>query len=76
MREKIEKRLEELQQELAGGEKLLAELQAKQADLQAKQASVQQTMLRIGGAIRVLQELLEEEAAVEGSAAGNGSARP
>ena len=47
----MEKRLEELKGELAAGEKLLAELQEKQA-------SVQQTMLRIAGAIQVLQELL------------------
>ena len=54
MKEQMEKRLEELKAELAAGEKLLA-------DLQAKQASVQQTMLRIAGAIQVLQELLGHE---------------
>jgi prefoldin subunit 5 len=54
MREQMEKRLEELKSELAAGEKLLA-------DLQAQQASVQQTMLRIAGAIQVLQELLGHE---------------
>ncbi|MFL5344439.1 MAG: hypothetical protein ACJ8AT_06585 [Hyalangium sp.] len=54
MKEQMEKRLEELRAELAAGEKLLAELQAKQA-------SVQQTMLRIAGAIQVLQELLGQE---------------
>lgn len=54
MKDQMEKRLEELKAELAAGEKVLA-------DLQAKQASVQQTMLRIAGAIQVLQELLGQE---------------
>jgi prefoldin subunit 5 len=58
MREQMEKRLEELKSELAAGEKLLA-------DLQAQQASVQQTMLRIAGAIQVLQELLGHETGEE-----------
>ncbi|WP_224241984.1 hypothetical protein [Hyalangium gracile] len=67
MKDQMEKRLEELKAELASGEKLLAELQAKQA-------SVQQTMLRIAGAIQVLQELLGHEIGMgEGStAAPNG----
>ncbi len=64
MREHLEKRLEELKAELASGEKLMSELATKQATLQ-------QTMLRISGAIQVLQELLAgESAGVEGSGAG------
>jgi uncharacterized coiled-coil protein SlyX len=58
MKEQMEKRLEELKGELAAGEKLLAELQEKQA-------TVQQTMLRIAGAIQVLQELLGHESGPE-----------
>jgi hypothetical protein len=58
VKEQIEKRLEELKSELAAGDKLLAELQAKQA-------TVQQTMLRIAGAIQVLQELLGQEVGLE-----------
>jgi hypothetical protein len=68
MKEQMEKRLEDLKGELAAGEKLLAELQAKQA-------SVQQTMLRIAGAIQVLQELLGHEVGVggeEGAPIANG----
>jgi uncharacterized coiled-coil protein SlyX len=62
----MEKRLEELKSELAAGEKLLAELQTKQA-------SVQQTMLRIAGAIQVLQELLGHgEGVAEEEASANG----
>jgi uncharacterized coiled-coil protein SlyX len=66
VKEQMEKRLEELQSELAAGEKLLAELHAKQA-------TVQQTMLRIAGAIQVLQELLGVPAeAASGPGAANG----
>ncbi|HSP77182.1 MAG TPA: hypothetical protein VLQ93_01540 [Myxococcaceae bacterium] len=54
MRETLEKRLNELKSELSAGESLLAELQTKQA-------SLQQTMLRISGAIQVLEELLARE---------------
>ncbi len=60
MKEQMEKRLEELKAELAAGEKLLAELQAQQA-------SVQQTMLRIAGAIQVLQELLGQDTGTQES---------
>ena len=51
MKEQLEQRLNELKTEFQAGQKMLAELQAKQADLQ-------QTMLRISGAMQVLEELL------------------
>lgn len=35
------------------------------ADLEAKQASVQNTLLRISGAIQVLEEVLAESSSVE-----------
>ena len=54
MKEQLEQRLQQLQQEYESGQTMLADLQAKQADLQ-------QTLLRISGAMQVLQELLEAE---------------
>jgi predicted nuclease with TOPRIM domain len=51
MKEQLETRLNELKTEFQAGQKMLAELQAKQADLQ-------QTLLRISGAMQVLEELL------------------
>lgn len=51
MKESVERRLQELQQEFASGQKMLVELDAKRADLQ-------QTLLRISGAIQVLEELV------------------
>lgn len=54
MKEQLEQRLQQLQQEFESGQTMLADLQAKQADLQ-------QTLLRISGAMQVLQELMEGE---------------
>lgn len=51
MRSQLEQRLAELQQEHQNGQRMLA-------DLEAKQASLRETMLRISGAIQVLEELL------------------
>lgn len=51
MKEQLEKRVTELEAEYRAGQEMLAELDAKRADLQ-------QTLLRISGAIQVLQELL------------------
>jgi len=55
MRDQLQNRLQTLRQEYAAGEKVLA-------TLEAKQASLRETLLRIGGAIQVL----EEELAVAG----------
>jgi prefoldin subunit 5 len=53
MKEKMEQRLAELKAEYEAGRKMLAELEAKQANLQ-------QTLLRISGAIQVVEELLND----------------
>ena len=54
MRPQLERRVAELKSEYEAGQKMLADLEAKKADLQT-------TLQRIGGAIRVLEELLAEE---------------
>ena len=54
MREQIEKRLSELQTEFEVGQKVMAELEIRQANLRS-------TLLRIGGAMQVLEELLGEK---------------
>ncbi len=51
MQERLERRLGELRAERQTGQRMLAELEGKLAELQ-------QTLLRIGGAIQVLEELL------------------
>ncbi len=54
MKEELEKRLEQLKAELDSGQKVFTELEAKQTN-------VTQTLLRISGAIQVLEELLDPE---------------
>ncbi len=51
MQDQLEQRLNELKAEFQAGQKMLVELEAKQANLQ-------QTLLRISGAMQVLEELL------------------
>ena len=62
MRAEIQKRVSELETEYREGQRMLAELEAKQTDLQ-------QTVLRISGALQVLNELLAAENASETDAA-------
>jgi hypothetical protein len=51
MQEHVAARLEQLRQEYQTGQQMLASLEAQQLDLQ-------QTLLRLSGAIQVLEELL------------------
>ena len=76
MREQLEARLTELEQEYQIGEQQLREV-----DLQ--QARLRETLLRISGAIQVLHELLESPGGMSGSepletetASRNGHERP
>ncbi|MCK6626865.1 MAG: hypothetical protein L6R45_17030 [Anaerolineae bacterium] len=55
MREQLEQRLNELKAEFEAGQKMLAELEAKKSELQA-------TLLRISGAIQVIEEMLAQDA--------------
>ena len=51
MKEQLEKRLAELKAEFESGQKAMA-------DLEAKQANLRDTLLRISGAIQILEEEL------------------
>ena len=51
MKEQIQQRLKELKNEFDAGQKMLA-------DLEGKRASLSESMLRISGAIQVLEEEL------------------
>ena len=53
MKPQLEKRITELKAEFEAGQKMLADLATKRSELEA-------TMLRISGAIQVLEELLAE----------------
>lgn len=54
MRESLERRVLELEDEARAGQKMLA-------DLDAQRLEVRQTLLRISGALQVLGELLDAE---------------
>jgi predicted nuclease with TOPRIM domain len=53
MREQLQKRLEDLQKEFEKG-------QAKLHEMEMQQSVLRETLLRISGAIQVLEELLTE----------------
>ena len=52
--EQIQERLEQLRQEYSKGQEMLNKLQAEEAELQ-------QQLLRISGAIQVLEELVNQK---------------
>ncbi|MBK7828152.1 hypothetical protein [Nannocystis sp.] len=56
MRDQLSERLNQLKSEFESGQKVLRDLEARQQD-------VRDTLLRIGGAIQVLEEMLKSEAA-------------
>ena len=56
MRERLERRLEELKAEFECGQKVLAELDERRAN-------VRDTLLRISGAVQSLEEILRGDAA-------------
>ena len=55
MQEQVQQRLAELRSEFEAGQRMLADLDVRRAELQ-------QTLLRIGGAVQVLEELLGGQA--------------
>ncbi|WP_148717114.1 hypothetical protein [Chitinolyticbacter meiyuanensis] len=62
MKPQIEARLAELRHEYDSGQQMLAELERRSNE-------VSQTLLRIGGAIQVLEEMLAADAAPDHPAA-------
>ncbi len=65
MKEQLEQRLSELRSEYESGEKMLAELEAKQVNLR-------ETLLRIVGAIQVLEEELSKAKQKAGDVSADG----
>ena len=60
MREQIKNRIESLRTEYRNGQEMLAELEGRQAGLRI-------TLMRISGAIQVLEELVQENNSTEES---------
>jgi uncharacterized coiled-coil protein SlyX len=61
MQQQLEQRLAQLREEFSAGQNVLAEIDQRRAN-------VQQTLLRIGGAIQVLEELLKDQQDAGGAA--------
>ena len=59
MRQQLEQRLTALKAEYEAGQKMLA-------DLEAQQANLRNTLLRISGAIQVLEEMLAAQQEEDG----------
>lgn len=59
MKQQLEQRLKELRDQFEAGQNMLA-------DLEGKQANLRDTMLRISGAIQVLEELAAYKGGIEG----------
>lgn len=57
MHKMIEQRLNQLKAEFESGQKMMA-------DLESKQANLRDTLLRISGAIQVLEELIASESGI------------
>jgi hypothetical protein len=60
MKEQIEQRLKELRSEFESGQTIMT-------DLENRQVEIRSSLLRISGAIQVLEEMLSHESAVERS---------
>jgi predicted nuclease with TOPRIM domain len=69
MKKQLQQRLQDLRAEFESGQKVLAELEAKQTN-------VRETLLRISGAIQVLEEALSEDPELEPSISANGENAP
>jgi hypothetical protein len=64
MKVQLEQRLIELRKEYESGQKILKEIEFKIVELENKKTSLNETLLRISGAIDLLEEVLGESACV------------
>ncbi len=64
MKEQLEQRLIELRKEYEAGQKILEDIELKLVELENRKTSLIETLLRISGAINLLEEVLEESEGV------------
>jgi uncharacterized protein (DUF3084 family) len=69
MQQQLQQRLQQLRQEYGRGQQALADLLDRKTELE-------QTLLRISGAIQVLEELLDVPAGPPGTSSSAGAAEP
>lgn len=65
MEVKLEQRLTELRAEYESGQKILKDIELKLAELEDRKKGLNETLLRISGAIDLLEEVLEGKESVE-----------
>jgi predicted nuclease with TOPRIM domain len=70
MEVKLEQRLTELRAEYESGQKILKDIELKLAELEDRKKSLSETLLRISGAIDLLEEVLEEKEGAKGPETG------
>ncbi|MDQ1275431.1 MAG: hypothetical protein QG610_1004 [Euryarchaeota archaeon] len=61
MREQLEQRLVELRAEYESGKKILKDIELKLAELENRKRDLNETLIRISGAVDILEEILEKE---------------
>ena len=61
MKAQLEQRLVELRAEYESGQKILKDIEAKLVELENRKKNLNETLLRISGAIELLEEVLGEE---------------
>lgn len=66
MKTQLEQRLIELRKEYESGQKILKDIELKIAELEDRKTGLSETLLRISGAIDLLEEVLGESAGVPG----------
>lgn len=78
MKAQLEQRLKELRAEYDSGQKMLAAIEQKLVELENRKKNLNETLLRIDGAVELLEELLGEsgEAPGTGTSAAAGSSAP
>jgi len=60
MKEQLEQRLIELRKEYEAGQKIVGDIELKLGELERRKNGLSETLLRISGAIDLLEEILEE----------------
>jgi predicted nuclease with TOPRIM domain len=67
MKAQLEQRLGELRTEYESGQKILKDIELKLSELEDRKKVLSETLLRISGAIDLLEEVLEEKEGTQGS---------
>jgi len=76
MKEQLEQRLTELRKEYETGQKILKDMELKITELENRKAGLNETLLKISGAIDLLEEILGESTDLSGQESATSSGLP